>query len=260
MALKIAVMPTLDCLPAFVAKECNLYDTTAVDIRLKKFTAQMDCDTALIGKSVEGAFSDFVRTERIKKHNGLQLYYMSATNAYWNLITSRKARIKRISQLDDKMVAMTRFSATDLLTSKFTEGVKFKSQVFRIQINDVNVRLAMLLNNEIDAVWLPEPQATEARLKDHNVIADSRDKKKVLGVLAFRAEVMNDSHRKKQLSAFTKAYDMACDSINKNGLQHYSAILKKHYGIDDKVIKALPKIKYNHIKQPRTAEVENIVR
>lgn len=260
MALKIAVMPTLDCLPAFVAKECNLYDTTAVDIRLKKFTAQMDCDTALIGKSVEGAFSDFVRTERIKKHNGLQLYYMSATNTYWNLITSRKARIKRISQLDDKMVAMTRFSATDLLTSKFTEGVKFKSQVFRIQINDVNVRLAMLLNNEIDAVWLPEPQATEARLKDHNVIADSRDKKKVLGVLAFRAEVMNDSHRKKQLSAFTKAYDMACDSINKNGLQHYSAILKKHYGIDDKVIKALPKIKYNHIKQPRTAEVENIVR
>ena len=167
---------------------------------------------------------------------------------------------ERISQLDDKMVAMTRFSATDLLTSKFTEGVKFKSQVFRIQINDVNVRLAMLLNNEIDAVWLPEPQATEARLKGHNVIADSRDKKKVLGVLAFRAEVMNDSHRKKQLSAFTKAYDMACDSINKNGLQHYSAILKKHYGIDDKVIKALPKIKYNHIKQPRTAEVENIVR
>lgn len=260
MALKIAVMPTLDCLPAFVAKECNLYDTTAVDIRLKKFTAQMDCDTALIGKSVEGAFSDFVRTERIKKHNGLQLHYMSATNAYWNLITSRKARIKRISQLDDKMVAMTRFSATDLLTSKFTKGVKFKSQVFRIQINDVNVRLAMLLNNEIDAVWLPEPQATEASLKGHNVIADSRDKKKVLGVLAFRAEVMNDSHRKKQLSAFTKAYDMACDSINKNGLQHYSAILKKHYGIDDKVIKALPKIKYNHIKQPRTAEVENIVR
>ena len=117
MALKIAVMPTLDCLPAFVARECNLYDTTAVDIRLKKFTAQMDCDTALIGKSVEGAFSDFVRTERIKRHDGLQLDYISTTNAYWNLITSRKARIKKINQLDDKMVAMTRYSATDLLTS-----------------------------------------------------------------------------------------------------------------------------------------------
>ena len=131
--------------------------------------------------------------------------------------------------------------------------------MFRIQINDVNVRLAMLLNNEIDAVWLPEPQATEARMKGGNVIADSRDKKKVLGVLAFRAEVMKDSHRRKQLSVFGKAYNMACDSLNKNGLQHYSEVLKKHYGIDDKVIKVLPKIKYTHMKKPSKAETDNIV-
>ena len=32
-ALKIAVMPTLDCLPVFVAKERQMFDT-AVDIRL----------------------------------------------------------------------------------------------------------------------------------------------------------------------------------------------------------------------------------
>lgn len=176
--MKIAVMPTLDCLPAFVARDCNLYDTAAVDIRLRKFSAQMDCDTALIGRSVEGAFSDFVRTERMKSHDGLQLDYLSSTNAYWNLVTSRKARVRKISQLDDKMIGMTRYSATDLLTTKFTEGIRLKSQVFRIQINDVNVRLAMLLNNEIDAVWLPEPQATEARMKGGNVIADSRDKKR----------------------------------------------------------------------------------
>ena len=96
-------------------------------------------------------------------------------------------------------------------------------------------------------------------MKGGNVIADSRDKKKVLGVLAFRAEVMKDSHRRKQLSVFGKAYNMACDSLNKNGLQHYSAVLKKHYGIDDKVIKALPKIKYTHMKKPSKAETDNIV-
>ena len=46
-ALKIAVMPTLDCLPIYVAKERQMFDT-AVDIRLKRYRAQMDCDTALI--------------------------------------------------------------------------------------------------------------------------------------------------------------------------------------------------------------------
>lgn len=96
-------------------------------------------------------------------------------------------------------------------------------------------------------------------MKGGNMIADSRDKKKVLGVLAFRAEVMKDSHRRKQLAVFEKAYNMACDSLNKNGLQHYSAVLKKHYGIDDKVINALPKIKYTHMKKPSKAETDNIV-
>ena len=46
-ALKVAVMPTLDCLPLFIAKDRQLFDT-AVDIRLKRFTAQLDCDTALM--------------------------------------------------------------------------------------------------------------------------------------------------------------------------------------------------------------------
>ena len=37
-ALKIAVMPTLDCLPIFIAKDHQLFDTV-VDIRLKRYTA-----------------------------------------------------------------------------------------------------------------------------------------------------------------------------------------------------------------------------
>ena len=65
-ALKVAVMPTLDCLPVFVAKERQLFDT-AVDIRLKQFTAQMDCDTALMRNRVEGSVSDLVRAERMMK-------------------------------------------------------------------------------------------------------------------------------------------------------------------------------------------------
>ena len=65
-ALKIAVMPTLDCLPIFVAKERQLFDT-AVDIRLKRFNAQMDIDTALIRGRAEGAITDLVRAEKMIK-------------------------------------------------------------------------------------------------------------------------------------------------------------------------------------------------
>ena len=65
-AYKIAVMPTMDCLPAYLLKDSLLYDTAKVDIRLCRFNAQMDCDTAMIGGSVQAAFTDLVRAERLK--------------------------------------------------------------------------------------------------------------------------------------------------------------------------------------------------
>ena len=40
-AMKVAVLPTLDCLPIYLAEDHQLFDTV-VDIRLKHFTAQMD--------------------------------------------------------------------------------------------------------------------------------------------------------------------------------------------------------------------------
>ena len=69
-ALKIAVMPTMDCLPLYLLKDSLMYDTTKVDIRLKRFTAQMDCDTALVGGSVQGAVTDLVRANRMKQKGG----------------------------------------------------------------------------------------------------------------------------------------------------------------------------------------------
>lgn len=50
-ALRIAVLPTLDCIPLYVAKDRHLFDSAQVDVRLLPFTAQMDCDTAIIGGS-----------------------------------------------------------------------------------------------------------------------------------------------------------------------------------------------------------------
>ena len=38
-ALKVAVLPTLDCLPLYVAEYYQLFDTISGGVRLKRFTA-----------------------------------------------------------------------------------------------------------------------------------------------------------------------------------------------------------------------------
>ena len=126
-ALKVAVMPTLDCLPLYVAKEQRLFDTLGVDVRLKHFKAQMDCDTALVNGRVEGAVTDLVRVCRMESQ-GTKLRHVAATGAYWQLLTNRTARIKQLKQLDDKMLAMTRYSATDLLGDRAVDSAKLKPE------------------------------------------------------------------------------------------------------------------------------------
>lgn len=253
-AFKVAVLPTLDCLPLFVAREAGIFDTLGVSVRLRMFRAQMDCDTAVIGGSVEGTVTDLVRAERLQRQ-GISLRYPIATDAYWQLITNRLARIKELKQLSDKMIAITRNSATEALATMAIDSVKPKYDVYRVQINDLDVRLHMLLNNEMDAMLLPEPQATTARTMGHPVLMDSRDKQLRLGVFAFRSRELTQPRRRDQLNRFIKGYNMAVDSINKNGLQHYAALVGKYCNANEKTLKALPVLRFRHAAAPRERDI-----
>ncbi len=259
-ALKVGVTPTLDCMPVFLAKEHHLFDTLGVDIRPKLFTAHLDIQDRLEKGKLEAGFTDLVRAERMMKR-GTPLYYVTATNTYWQFITNRKSRIKELRQLTDKMVAMTNHSVTDMLAQMCVDSVKLKqTDVFRVPINDVYVRLSMLQNNEMDAMLMTEPQATTARLYKNPVLMDTRKIDLRMGVIVMRERVMSDQNRKKQLDAFVKAYNMACDSLNMNGWERYKDIMMKYIQMDEKTYQALPKLKFEHAQTPRQKDIDRAKR
>ena len=255
-ALKVAVLPTLDCLPIYLAKDHQMFDT-AVDIRLKHFTAQMDIDTALVNRRVEVGVSDLVRIERLKKQ-GDSLRYLTSTNAYWQLVSNRSARIMDLKHLDAKMLAMTRYSVTDLLGDLAVDSAKLKPErVFRIQINDVNVRLKMLENNEMDALFLPEPQAAGARLLKHKVLMDTRKLDMQMGVIVVQWNGMDDQSRAKQMRAFVKGYNRACDSINQYGVANYASLVAKYCRVRREAVAQIGQdLKFHRIALPREQDIE----
>jgi NitT/TauT family transport system substrate-binding protein len=254
-ALKVAVLPTLDCLPIYLAKDHQLFDTV-VDIRLKKFTAQMDIDTALTNNRVQLGVTDLVRAERMKKE-GADLEYLAMTNASWQLITNRVARITDLKHLDDKMLAMTRYSVTDMLGELAVDSAKLKpEQVFRIQINDVNVRLKMLENNEMDALLMTEPQAAQARLLKHKVLLDSRKMDLQMGAIVMQGKGMDDKNRKRQMEVFIKGYQAACDSINTFGIAHYRDLIVKYCQVKSESVELLDKNKFVGLAKPRQQDIE----
>ena len=152
------------------------------------------------------------------------MHYLTDTNLNWQLIADKESKLKKLSDLSDKIVAMTRYSGTDLLTDMVVKKAKPKYQVFRVQVNDVLVRLAMLQNHEIDAYWFAEPQITKALAGDNNALFNSQDAGVHLGVVA----VMDKVRRQEEEAAFASAYDKAVELINKNGVKYYSALIQKY--------------------------------
>lgn len=255
-ALKVAVLPTLDCLPIYLAEDHQLFDTV-VDIRLKHFTAQMDVDTALMNNRVELGVTDIVRAERMMQQ-GTKIDYLTTTNAYWQLISNRVARITDLKHLDDKMLAMTRYSVTDLLGDLAVDSAKLKPErVFRIQINDVNVRLKMLENNEMDALLMTEPQAAQARFLKHKVILDTRHLDIQMGTIVVRDEGMDNQNRQRQMEVFVKGYNEACDSINHYGVSHYSDLVMKYCKVKREAVDTVPRsLKFTHMAKPRQKDID----
>ncbi len=256
-ALKVGVMPTLDCLPMYVARMYGLYDSLGVDVRLRHFTAQMDCDTALQRGRIEGSVTDLVRAVRLGRL-GTKLTCVTSTDAHWQLITNRNARITSLKHLDDKMLAMARFSATALLADRAVAAAGLKPErVFLVQVNDVGIRLRMLQNSSMDALLLTEPQATAARMGKNKVLMDSRKLDVCLGAVAFRADLLKDKERKRQIDLFLKAYDMACDSIMKNGVAAYGRLIADYCGVDLAVADSLPRgLKFAHAAAPRKKDID----
>jgi NitT/TauT family transport system substrate-binding protein len=256
LALKVGTLPTLDCLPLFVAYDRHFFEKYGEDVRIKPYQSQIDCDDAMLKGKIEGNVTDVVRAQRMR-HRGTALRYVAATNAYWQLFGNRLSRIHEVKQLQDKMVGMARYSVTDMLTSMAVDSAKLKSEyVFRIQINDPVIRLRMLVNNELDAMFFTEPQATAARIQKHPVLMDSRKKDLRMGAIVFKEKAIADKRRQKQLTAFIKAYNEACDSINQRGMAFYGDIIKKYTKADDRTVKALPVLKFEHAKAPRQKDLD----
>ena len=252
--VNVAVLPTMDCLPIILASEHGMFQRAGVQVELAGFNAQMDIDTALTGGSVQMAVSDLVRVERLKRE-GLKLDYFTATDARWQLLTNHSARIKQLHQLYDKMMAMTRYSATDMLGDLAVDSAKLDAErVFRIQVNDLNVRLQMLQMGIMDAMLLPEPQATAARNMNAFVLLDASEKFDLkLGAVVMREGALT-AHQKE---AFTKGYNEACDSINANGLHAYRDLLAQHMGVSRHTLDSLPPSPiFEHVAAPRERDVK----
>jgi NitT/TauT family transport system substrate-binding protein len=91
----------------------------------------------------------------------------------------------------------------------------------------------------------------------NTVILDTRSLDWQMGVVAFRDKEMQRQARREQFDLFVKAYNQACDSINKYGLKHYRELIIKRCKIRKELVDSLPQdMKFAHAKGPRQQDID----
>ena len=237
LALHVAVLPIADCLPLYVAKTRHLDDSVGLDLRLVRYDALMDIDTAYIRRHVDVAWEDSFRLAIYQQHipHFADTFYAIEPDTLWLptpgrlfFMASRKGKVKKLSHLTERMVAVTRWSLIDSLCTIVVDSAHVQQQdVYRPQVNNVKLRLRMLRENLIDCAILPEPYASWAKSEKHRILYTFPDtlntdsmglRQSRLTGFFVRQSIFEDSLRTSQLNLLRKVYDRGYEILEQEGL------------------------------------------
>ena len=253
--LRVAVMPTMNCLPLFYAERSGLADSLGLEMELLRYQAQMDIDTAILYGHADIAFTDLIRVARLSKQ--VTLTPFASCEEPLSLISLKTKRVKRVNQMKEQMIAISRLSATDYWCDHLLDSTRTNhDDIYRPQINDVRLRAEMLRQGLIDAAIMGEPFATWMTMLGHKRLFKSNDKK-----ARFYAWAACSTAGKQQQRAFRILLDSAIVLINNNSQDALlSDILKQEYQLPPAMVDTFDLQSIVHtsdIRQSDITEAEN---
>lgn len=260
LALHVAVMPVIDCLPIYYAKHTGMFEAEGLDVRLLEHLSQMDCDTSLLNRRAEMAYTDIFRVLLMKENIGVA----TITSGKLSLITARTKRVRQLKHLNERMVALERFSTSDFWSDRLTDDAGMeKNDIYRPQINDVRLRTSMLNEQLVDAALLPEPYATQAELQGNKRIKSvlEADSLPHFNCLALHRKLLADKYRKGQLKDFFTVYEKAVKTINNKEYDRevLNSILYYQYEMPVTVIDTLKIPQMYGVQKPKESDVDKAI-
>ena len=214
LAFHVAVMPVMDCLPIYYAERTGLFTAEGVDVRLREYMSQMDCDTALLRGRVEMGYTDAIRVLEMQG-DSLPLRIVMGLDGRVSLVTAKKGRMRSLKHLNERMVALDRLSTADYWSDQLMLRAGLdQAAIYRPQVNDIQLRTMMLTEQLVDAALLPEPYATQARRAGHKRLFEPNDTAPRFNCLVIRKQLRTDSLRSIQMKHFLAAYNKAVSRLN----------------------------------------------
>ena len=238
--LRIAVLPILQSLPIYYAEETGMMESTNPKMRLMRYNALMDIDTAVINQRVDIALTDIIKAIQLCERK-------TSVASIWSiyepmsLVALKDKRVSKVKQMKEKMIAISRLSISDYWCDKMVDTSEVSHQDFyRPQVNDITLRTDMLRTGLIDAAILPEPYAQWMVSEGHKKLKETSQGNVQMGTWIIRRDSIGNSICEAQVKQFIDIYKQAVKEINEgNNPGIVKEILSQEYGIPTFVVDSL---------------------
>lgn len=255
--IKVGYLPTLDALPLLVAQNEGYFDSLNVKVKLIRYEAGLDQDTAFAKKRINGMVTDLCRAIILNSKNS-SVKVISKTDGVWYLVTARKQRLRKVQDMEERMIAIAREEASDYLLDRILEkGQVDLDIVNRPQINNLPLRQHMISSEEIDAGIIPEPWATKAVVNGDRLIANNKELNLQPGCIVFNQRTIVE--KEAEIKIIAKAYNLAIQQINEQPTK-YNKLMQESYGIDELVTDTLTLPHYKKLEQPKQADIDDAIK
>lgn len=211
--LKIGVLPIEDNLPLYIAESENLFKKAYLNVALVSFDSAAQQDRALSAGQIDGAAGDIVAAALLQKAGtatriGAVTLGAKRQEGRIALLLAPKSKIKSIAELKNKAVGISENTIVEFVADRLLhDGGLPPSQVHKVSIENIPVRLEMLLSGKIDAAFLPDPVAALAEFQGARVISDDTYTEISQSVLLFREESMQE--KKAAIKELIRIYGQA---------------------------------------------------
>ena len=261
--IKVGLLPIIETLPVWVAQQEGYFQAENLVVEPMAFASAIERDVAIQTRQIDGQLADLVSSGLLDKDaptiKVVRLTFKANPDlAMISLLVAPKSDVRSPADLKGKQVALSHNSVIEYVVDELlaANGVK-PSEVQKVEVSKIPVRLEMLQQGQVAAAGLPEPLSTLAQKQGARLLLDDRQGGFGQSVWVFRQDFLKE--RPNDAKRFLAAYEKAVAAINANPEKYRSLLVSKANlpaSLQDSF--AVPKLPTAAVPTP--AEVDRVVK
>lgn len=253
----VGILPDTQSVPFIVADHMGYFEEENVTVEIEPFTSAPDRDSAIQSGSVNAMNTDLIAVALFRQSD-IDLEAILSTDGSQQILAAANSGVTSIEDLSGKTLTMSENTIMDYASNRILAyyGVD-KDTVDYSYVPQITVRMEMLINGNVAAATMPEPQVSVAKASGATVLASSAD----LGLNATCLAMLSDitATQSDAVEAFVRAYNKAVAYLNDTPSEEYMDWVIEETGFPESVGDTLTLPVYNEAAAPAEADVADVM-